>query len=200
MTELNIRFRRASPEMDEVRAQALILARACRAISIGHAPAAQADPISLSDLLALAALWEEWLGPHASTPDGLAAASLALESALDGVSPTLPCVENTPDSGLATAEMLLEWLISAPPHKCRAVRNKTMRLAEYLDQRGQTLTSFAAEIGEKITTVHGWVSGRRRPNVGAVATIERVTKGKVRAADFLDDSRGPGRENEPAAA
>ena len=60
-----------------------------------------------------------------------------------------------------------------------------MTLAEYLKNKNLTLVSFAADLGEKVTTVHGWVSGRRRPGIVSLVRIERVTSGAVRAGDFL---------------
>lgn len=60
-----------------------------------------------------------------------------------------------------------------------------MTIAEYLKANNLTLTAFAASIGEGVTTVHGWVNGRRRPGVIAVARIEEVTDGAVRAGDFV---------------
>lgn len=62
-----------------------------------------------------------------------------------------------------------------------------MKLAEYLKANSIPLTTFAADLGEKVTTVHGWVSRRRRPGVVSLARIEAVTSNQVRAADFLDD-------------
>jgi DNA-binding transcriptional regulator YdaS (Cro superfamily) len=60
-----------------------------------------------------------------------------------------------------------------------------MKLAVYLKQNSKTLTAFAAEIGEKVTTVHGWISGRRNPGLASLVAIERATNGAVRATDFL---------------
>jgi DNA-binding transcriptional regulator YdaS (Cro superfamily) len=60
-----------------------------------------------------------------------------------------------------------------------------MTLAQYLKSQNLPLVTFAADLGEKVTTVHGWVSGRRKPGVVSLARIERVTSGAVRAADFV---------------
>ena len=60
-----------------------------------------------------------------------------------------------------------------------------MTITEYLAARDLTLTAFADALGEKVQTVHGWASGRRKPDVLAVAKIEAVTDGAVRAADFV---------------
>jgi len=61
----------------------------------------------------------------------------------------------------------------------------SMTIAEYLKQNGMTLTAFAASIGEKVTTVHGWISGRRNPGLASLVAIELATDGAVRATDFL---------------
>lgn len=63
-----------------------------------------------------------------------------------------------------------------------------MKLAEYLKQNGKTLTAFAASIGEKVPTVHGWISGRRNPGLASLVAIERATNGAVRAPDFLPET------------
>ena len=60
-----------------------------------------------------------------------------------------------------------------------------MTLAQYLKSKNLPLVTLAADLGEKVTTVHGWVSGRRRPGIVSLARIEQVTSGAVRAADFL---------------
>jgi hypothetical protein len=60
-----------------------------------------------------------------------------------------------------------------------------MTIAEYLKKNGMSLTAFAASIEEGVTTVHGWMSGRRRPGLASLVAIERVTDGAVRAIDFL---------------
>jgi hypothetical protein len=74
-----------------------------------------------------------------------------------------------------------------------------MTLAEHLKRNGITLTAFAASIGEKVTTVHGWISGRRNPGLASLVAIERVTGGAVRATDFLPETpHAP--EDPPAAA
>ena len=71
-----------------------------------------------------------------------------------------------------------------------------MTLAQYLKSQNLPLVTLAADLGEKVTTVHGWVSGRRKPGVVSLARIERVTSGAVRAADFVpkeaaEAARGP---------
>lgn len=66
-----------------------------------------------------------------------------------------------------------------------------MTLGEHLKQNGISLTAFAASIGEKVTTVHGWISGRRNPGLASLVAIERVTGGAVRATDFLPETPRP---------
>ena len=61
-----------------------------------------------------------------------------------------------------------------------------MHLATYLRQMGQTQTEFARRHGFKVTTLHGWTSGRRAPRAAAIAVIEHATKGAVRAQDLVE--------------
>jgi transcriptional regulator with XRE-family HTH domain len=72
-----------------------------------------------------------------------------------------------------------------------------MTLAEHLKQNGITLTAFAASIGEKVTTVHGWMSGRRNPGLASLVAIERTTNGAVRAIDFLPVDPPPSASDPP---
>lgn len=44
---------------------------------------------------------------------------------------------------------------------------------------------LAELLGKHFTTVHKWESGERIPDAVAVAAIERLTKGRVRAASFV---------------
>lgn len=75
-----------------------------------------------------------------------------------------------------------------------------MRLGEHLKQNGIKLTDFAASIGEKVTTVHGWISGRRNPGLAALVAIERVTSGAVRTTDFVPaPTPAPASAPEPSA-
>ncbi len=60
-----------------------------------------------------------------------------------------------------------------------------MTLADYLTTREIRLTDFAVSLGIKVTTLHGYVSGKRRPPVHVVAQIESATDGIVRAKDFV---------------
>ena len=60
-----------------------------------------------------------------------------------------------------------------------------MTLADYLKQQDITVTAFAQAMGREISTVHGWVSGARRPRWADVPAIERATNGAVTAADFV---------------
>jgi DNA-binding transcriptional regulator YdaS (Cro superfamily) len=74
-----------------------------------------------------------------------------------------------------------------------------MTLAQYLKSQNLPLVAFAADLGEKVTTVHGWVSGRRKPGVVSLARIERITSGAVRAADFVPEE-APEADRQPADA
>lgn len=59
-----------------------------------------------------------------------------------------------------------------------------MTLAEYLKSTGTTQEAFAREMGVGQATVSRWCSGGF-PRPRQLATIEKVTAGQVRAADFF---------------
>lgn len=58
-------------------------------------------------------------------------------------------------------------------------------LKTFLDEKRLTLREFAGEVGKPISTVHGWVTGRRKPQWSDIPAIERATGGKVTARDFV---------------
>ncbi len=64
-----------------------------------------------------------------------------------------------------------------------------MTLAEYLaSEPDVNLTSFAKAMGVLPSVAHDWKSGRRFPRGRAIAEIERLTGGKVKASDFLSQA------------
>ena len=65
-----------------------------------------------------------------------------------------------------------------------------MQLAEWLEQTGTTITAFAAAVGVDTSTAHNWMTRRRTPRLETAIEIERVTKGKVRPADFASEIAG----------
>ncbi len=66
-----------------------------------------------------------------------------------------------------------------------------MKLADYLREHAIPAADFARLIGEKKSTVHGWVTGRRSPrSVSKMVKVERATNGAVMAADFVDANQG----------
>jgi transcriptional regulator with XRE-family HTH domain len=67
-----------------------------------------------------------------------------------------------------------------------------MTLREYRKRAGLTLEQMALLLGGlHFTTVQKWEVGQRVPDAIAVATIERVTKGKVRASSFTRRPEAP---------
>ncbi|ONG53276.1 hypothetical protein BKE38_12505 [Pseudoroseomonas deserti] len=60
-----------------------------------------------------------------------------------------------------------------------------MTLSEFQKARGLTLVALATLLGHPVSTVHSWLSLKRRPTWTAVADIERKTEGAVTAADFV---------------
>ena len=59
-----------------------------------------------------------------------------------------------------------------------------MDLKTYMEKEGLTLTALAAKLARPVPTVHGWLSGHRKPSLDAAVDIERRTGGKVRPAAF----------------
>lgn len=63
-----------------------------------------------------------------------------------------------------------------------------MNLKDYLHENGKKITTFAADLQKPVSTVHGWIAGRRLPRATDLAAIERATDGKVTAKDFVQES------------
>lgn len=64
-----------------------------------------------------------------------------------------------------------------------------MTIAEYLNKHEMSLTAFAEKLGRPISTVHGWMTGRRMPSLRDIPSIERATKGAVTAEAFIPRSK-----------
>jgi DNA-binding transcriptional regulator YdaS (Cro superfamily) len=75
-----------------------------------------------------------------------------------------------------------------------------MILADYLARNRVTVAAFAARIGRKMTTVHGWLSGARAPSLQAVQDIEAATGGAVTLTDWTGTQRGIGDAKRAARA
>ena len=69
---------------------------------------------------------------------------------------------------------------TAPRH----VQPCGMQLHQYLATRRLTQRAFAAQIGVKATTLHGWLSGRRPPNLRAMRAVALATGNRVRPNDW----------------
>ena len=61
-----------------------------------------------------------------------------------------------------------------------------MRLADYLTEKGLTLTAFAGEIGVSVEAVRRYSEGARIPSRDIMPRIEKATDGKVRPNDFFE--------------
>lgn len=61
-----------------------------------------------------------------------------------------------------------------------------MRLASYLKKKGLSDKAFAALTDLHYTEVWNYRTGRRMPRADKVAAIEKATKGRVRAKDFIE--------------
>ncbi len=59
-----------------------------------------------------------------------------------------------------------------------------MDLATYKTTEGLTLTGLAAKLGFGVSTVHGWLDGRRKPALEALPQILARTGGKVTLAEL----------------
>ena len=66
-----------------------------------------------------------------------------------------------------------------------------MTLAEFLRANSMTVTALALAMERPVSTVHGWVKGRRRPEWSDIPAIIEVTDGKVTAADFVPAPADP---------
>lgn len=60
-----------------------------------------------------------------------------------------------------------------------------MTLAQYLEKNQLTYSGFAESIGVDRETVRRWALGLRDPDLTALRTLHRATKGKVTPNDFL---------------
>jgi len=61
-----------------------------------------------------------------------------------------------------------------------------MKLGDYLEQQGETLSAFSKRIGRSHTTVSRLVRGETRPDWETLAAIERETAGAVTPNDFRE--------------
>jgi len=61
-----------------------------------------------------------------------------------------------------------------------------MKLASYLNKTGITQAQFARLIGASPGAVNRWLAGNRKPSLGQLQAIRRVTRGDVMPEDFYD--------------
>lgn len=66
-----------------------------------------------------------------------------------------------------------------------------MTIREYLYLHRVSLTELARRVGKPVPTVHGWKSGRTRPEWACIPAIEAATGGLVRAEDFVPREGAP---------
>ena len=62
-----------------------------------------------------------------------------------------------------------------------------MTLKEYIQSKGLTATAFARTIGVETSTVTRWMHGELTPSTLHMRRIEKATRKRVKADDFLDD-------------
>lgn len=60
-----------------------------------------------------------------------------------------------------------------------------MKLDKWLARQGLSHTTFAHQIGVSQQMVSYWIGGRNKPNLKAMAAIEKATEGQVTMHDFL---------------
>jgi len=75
-----------------------------------------------------------------------------------------------------------------------------MILADYLAKERVTLAAFAARVGRKVSTIHSWAVGSRRPPLPAVQEIEKATDGAVAFEDWVSSQRSIGEAKRAARA
>jgi len=66
-----------------------------------------------------------------------------------------------------------------------------MKLAEYLTEQKLTDEAFGTLVGMSQSQISRIKRGISRPSWDSLASIERVTDGAVRAADFIPDPAQP---------
>ena len=60
-----------------------------------------------------------------------------------------------------------------------------MRLADYLTKKKISQSELARRLGIKQSTISKWVLGKRRPGWVVLARVEKLTRGRVTARDFM---------------
>ena len=60
-----------------------------------------------------------------------------------------------------------------------------MKLSDYLKKRGLTMTDFAFQVGCNKSTISRLVNELTEPDWATVRAINKATKGKVTANDFM---------------
>ena len=61
-----------------------------------------------------------------------------------------------------------------------------MKLNDWLTKSKQTRRQFAASLGVTPEAVRLWIAGERFPTRSNLASIAALTKGKVKANDFVE--------------
>ena len=59
-----------------------------------------------------------------------------------------------------------------------------MTLAEYKTLHALRLRDLAQQLSRPVTTVHGWLNGRRVPTIAEASRIQQLTHGAVTVADW----------------
>lgn len=60
-----------------------------------------------------------------------------------------------------------------------------MRLEQWMRENDRSGAYVARQTGVTRMTVNGWIHGRFRPSAEALAALEVLTEGAVRASDFV---------------
>lgn len=56
------------------------------------------------------------------------------------------------------------------------------KLSQYLEAEGLSQTEFARLLGVAPPMVSGWCTATRRPDLGNALAIEKITRGRIKAA------------------
>lgn len=62
-----------------------------------------------------------------------------------------------------------------------------MTLSEYREREKLTLAALAERVGMPLTTVHGYLTGKRQPEPDKCLQISKATNGEVSPSDLRPD-------------
>ena len=81
----------------------------------------------------------------------------------------------------------MEFSIFPLMHLTLRAYHVPMTLVEYRDRETLTLSALADRLGMRVSTVHGYLSGARRPEPKQCVAIARATNGAVTPRELRPD-------------